>query len=179
MCDTEGIERAFKNLHAPYILQGVSTLRLRIVAPPPLQATATDSSAQCKAIDDAVSSFYRNPFNLSHTANVSVETLFKLNQNREVAEEVTKAMRAQGALWAENSDSSDRVEGLSQIQTRLMERLWAICIPQMESEGLDFARTMGDERLDLKELNLGLKSAIARGKSQKFSIAFCSMVKAG
>ena len=49
----------------------------------------------------------------------------------------------------------------------------------MKSEGLEFARTIGDERLDLKELNLGLKSAIARGKSQKFSIAFCGMVKAG
>ena len=141
--------------------------------------TAPDTSAQWTAIDDTLSSFYRNPFNLSHTANVSITTLFKLNQNREVAEEATKAMRVQGALWVENSDSSDRVEGLRQIQTRLMERLWAICIPQMESDRLEFARTMGDERLDLNELNLGLKSAIARGKSQKFSIAFCGMVKAG
>ena len=113
ICDIEVIERAFKNLHARYILQEVSTPRILL--------TAKDSSAQCTAIDDTLSSFYRNPFNLSHTANVSVTTLFKLNQNREVAEEATKAMRAQGAQWAEDSDSSDRVEGLSRIQTRLME----------------------------------------------------------
>jgi hypothetical protein len=178
--DTDAIERSFKILFASYILYEIPTRRLTPPTSP--TTTITDPSARAKAIDDVVSSFSRSPFNLStrsYPANVSLESLFKLNQDRDVAERVTEVMRAQGASWAETSESSDSVEGLGRIQAHLMELLWAVCIPQIESRGLDFSRCTGDECLDLKELSLGLKSAIARGKSQKFTIAFCGMVKAG
>jgi hypothetical protein len=181
--DMETIERAYKNLYASHILHQVSYLR---TASQKIPTTITaDSSAQAKAIDDVVSSFYRSPFNLSTASpspNISVEPLFKLNHDREVAERVTDIMKKEGALWVEGSDSLEGVDELSRIQTRLMEMLWAVCIPQMESDVLEYARCIGEERIsnvDLKELSFGLKTAIARGKTQKFSIAFCGMVKAG
>jgi uncharacterized protein (UPF0335 family) len=175
--DVEDIERAFKNVLGSFILlHEIQTLR----STPPPSPTTLDSSAQAKAIDDVVSAFYRHPFHQSRSCT-SAESLFKVNQNRDVAERVTEVMRAQGASWVEISvESSDSVEGLRRSQTKLMELLWSLSIPYIESKGLELARSMADERLeDLSELGLGLKSAIARGKSQKFSIAFCGMTKAG
>ena len=142
---------------------------------PPASRTVLDSSAQANAIDDVVSAFYYHPFHLSISCT-SAESLFKLNHNRDVAEQVTKVMRAQGASWVELPECPDSVEGLRRSQTKLMELLWSLSI---EHQGLEFARSTADERRDLQELSLGLKSAIARGKSQKFSIAFCGMTKAG
>jgi hypothetical protein len=173
--DTETIERFYKRLYASYILYIISCSQGI-----PRQKSLSNSPAQPKAIDTIVSSFYRNPFRLS-TATVPANTLLNLNHNRNVAEWVTKVMKSVGASWAENIILSDSIDELSRIQRHAMELLWATCIPQMESEELQFAR-LGDERVSnasLKELSLGLKSAIARAKTQSFTIAFCGMVKAG
>jgi hypothetical protein len=177
--DTETIERAYKNFYASYILYKVS-----VITPSPKSPSATiaDSSARTRAIDDVVSAFYRNPFNLSTKLPKIVNSLFKLNQDHDAAEEATKVAKQEGESWAKGLGDLDNVDELGGIQTRLMELLWAVCIPQMESDALQFARDMGNEwstSVDLKELSLGLKSAIVRGKTQRFSIAFCGMVKAG
>jgi hypothetical protein len=169
--DAEDIERAFKTVLGAFILlHGTHALRSTPAASP----RTLDSSAQGRAIDDVVSAFHRYPFHLSKSCT-SAESLFKLNQNRSIADEVTNVMRAQGSSWVERSESSDSVGGLCRSQTKLMELLWSLSIPSMESKGLSVA----EERLDLSELGLGLKSAIARGKNQQFSIAFCGMTKAG
>ena len=176
--DMETIERAYKRLYASYILHII--LYHQKVIPQKQATVASDSSALPKVIDSVVSSFYRNPFHLSVTT-VAAETLIRLNQNRDVAEQVTEAMEKVGASWAETLIHSDNLGELSRIQRHTMELLWAACIPQIESEELKFAR-LGDERVSdtgLKDLSFGLKSAIARAKTQSFSIAFCGMVKAG
>ena len=170
--DVEAIERAYKRLYASYILYILSYDHEGIA--PQRPATVPD------AIDAVVSSFYQNPFCLS-TSTVSAGTLFRLNRNRKVAEHVTRVMKKQGALWAEKFTRLDSIDEFNRIQKLAMEFLWAACIPQMESEELQFAR-LGDERvsnISLKELSGGLKSAIARANTQSFSIAFCGMVKAG
>lgn len=175
--DMEAIERAYKRLYASYTLHIISDHQ-RIT--PEKVTVLSDSSALSKAIDTVVSSFHRTPFHLS-TATVSSDTLFRLNQNREVAERVTEAMKEEGASWAETLILSDSIDEFSRIQRHTMELLWAACIPQMEAEELQFAR-LGDERVSnasLEELSFGLKSAIARAKTQSFSVAFCGMVKAG
>jgi hypothetical protein len=175
--DMEAIVRAYKCLYASYTLhmisyhQGITTQKLAILS---------DSSGLNKAIDTVVSSFHRTPFRLS-TTTVSADTLFRLNQRRDVAERVTEVMKEEGASWAETLIRSDSIDEFSRIQRLAMELLWAACIPQMESEELEFAR-LGDERVSntsLEEFSFGLKSAIARAKTQSFSIAFCGMVKAG
>ena len=178
--DAETIERAYKNIYASYILHMVS---VKTASQKP-SATIADSSARTRAIDDVVSSFYRNPFNLSTNAPVKkiADSLFKLNQDHKAAEEATRVMKQEGKSWAKVLGGLDNVDELGRIQTRLMELLWVVCIPQMESDTLQFARDMGNEwttSVDLKDLSLGLKSAIVRGTTQKFSVAFCGMVKAG
>jgi hypothetical protein len=176
--DMEAIERAYQRLHASYTLHII--LYHQDSIPQKLATVLSDSSALSKAIDTVVSSFHKIPFHLS-TTTVATETLFKLNQNRDVAERVTEVMKEEGASWAEKLIRSDSIDEFSRIQRHTMELLWAVCIPQMESEELKFAR-LGDERVSntgLKELSFGLKSAIARAKAQSFSIAFCGMVKAG
>jgi hypothetical protein len=178
--DTETIERAYKNIYASYILYKVSVITASQKSP---GATIADSSGRSTAIDDVVSAFYRNPFNLStKSPRMIVNSLFKLNQDHEAAEEATKVMKQEGESWAKVLGDLDTVDELGRIQTQLIEILWAVCIPQMESDTLQFARDMGNEwttSVDLKELSLSLKSAIVRGKTQKFSVAFCGMVKAG
>jgi len=171
--DTQAIERAYKRLYASYTLhiihQGQKPATVR-----------SDPSVLPMDIDTVVSSFHQNPFRLS-TTTVPADTLFRLNQNRDVAERVTKGMKEEGASWAEKFIRSDTINEFSRIQRVAMDLLWAACIPQMESEELQFAR-LGDERVSnasLKDLSFGLKSAIARAKTQSFSIAFCGMVKAG
>jgi uncharacterized protein (UPF0335 family) len=173
--DIEDIERAFKNVFSSFLLlHEIQALQ----STPPASLTTLDPFGYARARDDVISAFYYHPFHLSRSCT-SAESLFKLNQHRDVAERATGEMREQGASWVERSESSDSVEGLRRSQTKLMELLWSLSIPYMESKGLGFSRSMADERLDLSELGLGLKSAIARGKSQKFSIAFCGMTKAG
>jgi hypothetical protein len=170
LTDMEKIEGAYKRLYATFILHVVS---YRPRNPP--QTFATRHSA----INTVVSSFHRNPF-LS-TASISADTLIGLNLNRDVAAQITRVMRKEGASWAEKLLCSDSIDELGRIQGLVMNLLWAAYIPQMESERLQFA-SLGDERItnaNLKELSFGLKSAIARAKTQRFSIAFCGMVKAG
>jgi hypothetical protein len=176
--DMEAIERAYQRLHASYTLHII--LYHQDIIPQKLATVLSDSSTLPKAIDTVVSSFHKIPFHLS-TTTVAAETLFKLNQNRDVAERVTEVMKEEGVSWAEKLIRSDSIDEFSRIQRHVMEFLWAACIPQMESGELKFAR-LGDERVSnagLKELSFGLKSAIARAKTQSFSIAFCGMVKAG
>ena len=168
--DMEAIERTYKHLYRSYILHIIS---YRPASTP--QKSATELSA----IDTVVSSFHRNAF-LS-TTTVSADTLFRLNQNRDVAERVTQVMKEEGASWAQTLIRSDSIDEFGRVQRLAMELLWSACIPQMESEELQFAR-LGDERVSnagLEELSFGLKSAVARAKAQSFSIAFCGMVKAG
>jgi hypothetical protein len=179
--DTEAIERAYQRLYAAYTLHIILYHQNFIHRKQATVLSDSDSdSALRKAIDSVVHSFYQNPFHLSVTT-VAAETLFILNQNREVAEQVTEVMKKEGASWAETLICSDSLDEFSRIQRHTTELLWAACIPQMESEALKFAR-LGDERVSdtgLKDLSFGLKSAIARAKTQSFSIAFCGMVKAG
>ena len=175
--DVETIERAYKRLYSSYILHIFSSDYQSITSQKPVTGVL---SAVPDTIDTVVSSFHRNPFCLS-TTTVSADTLFRLNLNREVVEQVTRVMREEGASWAEKLTDLDNINEFNQIQKFAMEVLWATCIPQMESEKLQFAR-LGDERISnasLKELSDSLKSAIARANTQSFSIAFCGMVKAG
>ena len=170
LTDMEAIESAYKRLYAAFILHAVS---YRPRNPP--QKFSTSHSA----IDTVVSSFHRDVF-LS-TAKISADTLFRLNSNRDVADRITKVMKEEGASWAERFLRSDGVNELGRIQGLVMKLLWAAYVPQIESEKLQFAN-LGDERItnaNLKELSFGLKSAIARAETQRFSIAFCGMVKAG
>lgn len=184
--DTEAIERAYQRLYASYtlhiILYHQNTIHRKPATGTVLSDSDSDFSGPRKAIDSVVHSFYQNPFHLSVTTVGAAETLFILNQNRDVAEQVTEVMKKEGASWAETLIcDSDSLDEFSRIQRHTTELLWAACIPQMESEALKFAR-LGDERVSdtgLKELSFGLKSAIARAKTQSFSIAFCGMVKAG
>jgi len=177
MKDMEAIDRTFKRLYASFTLH---TISYHAGITPRKPATVlSDSSALHKAIDTVVSSFHQNHF-LS-TTTVSARTLFRLNQNRDVAERVTNVMKKEASSWAEQLICSGSIDELSRIQRLAMELLWAASIPQMESEVLQFAR-LGNERVSnasLKELSIGLKSAIARAKTQSFSIAFCGVVKAG
>ncbi|KDR69840.1 hypothetical protein GALMADRAFT_230492 [Galerina marginata CBS 339.88] len=176
--DAEALERAYQRLRASYMIHIISSYQ--DVIPQKLGTILSDSSALLKAIDTVVSSFNKTPFHLS-TTTVAPETLFKLNQDRDVADRVTNAMKAEGDSWAESLIHSNSIDEFSRIQRHTMELLWAACIPQMESEELKFARS-GDERISdngLKELSSALKSAVARADKQSFSIAFCGMVKAG
>ena len=142
----------------------------------------SDSSTIPTTMNTVVSSFHQEPFRLStESTTVSINTLFGLNENSEVAEQVTAVFRKQGDLWVKRNIVSDSIDELSRIQRITMELLSDACIPQMESEILKFARS-GDGRVSnasLKDLTFGLRSAIARAKAQSFSIAFCGMVKAG
>jgi hypothetical protein len=103
-----------------------------------------------------------------------------------VADQVTDIMKKEGGFWIERhrrlDSENSNIDDLGRIQTLLMEVLWASCIPQMESELLQYARCNEQERIsdmELKDLSFGLKSAISRAQTQQFSIAFCGMVKAG
>ncbi len=168
--EMEAIERAYKRLYASFTLHTISYRPL---------ITRRKPATVPSAIDTVVSSFHQNSF-LS-TTTVPANILFGLNENRDVAERVTEVMKKEAVSWAENFIRSDSIDEFSRVQRLTMELLWAACIPHLESKKLQFAR-LGDERVSnasLEELDLGLKSAIARAKNQSFSIAFCGMVKAG
>jgi len=173
--DMKAIERAYKHLYRSYILH-IIPYRPAFV---PQKPTTELSAIELSAIDTVVSSFHRNAF-LS-TTMVLADTLFRLNQNRNVAERVTEVMKEEGASLAETLIRSYSIDEFGRVQRLVMELLWSACIPQMESEELQFAR-LGDERVSdasLEDLSFGLESAVARAKAQSFSIAFCGMVKAG
>jgi hypothetical protein len=171
--ETKSLERAYRRLYGVYLLHEIKYQK-------GFTSTSTDSSRKAKIIDAVAASFHRGPFSLS-TARVSAD-MSKLNQNRDVLEEAVSAIKQEATVWVDESCQLGSVDKLSSTQIRMMEILWAICIPQMESNVLEFARRIERERIgdtELKNLSDALKNAIGRARNQHFSVAFCGMVKAG
>lgn len=172
--DTKSVEYSYRNLYRAYILYVISSTNIK-----PRRSLSTPPDFLGNTIDVVTSAFHSRPFCLS-TTSVSADDLFKLNRNREKLEQITNTMKEEGSMWVE--DQSGSVNKLSWIQIRLMEILWAVCIPHMESDVLQFARSIDQDRIgdtELKTLGDALKTALGRAQNHQFSIAFCGMVKAG
>jgi hypothetical protein len=184
--DTKSVEYAYRNLYRVYLLYVILSANFK----PRRSSLSTPTDFLGNTIDVVTSAFHHRPFCLS-TTSVSADDLFKLNRNREKVEQITNIMKEEGSMWVEDSWQSNSFEDswqsgsvnkLGQIQIRLMEVLWAICIPHMESEVLQFARCIDRDWIgdtELKTFGDALKIAIRRAQNQQFSIAFCGMVKAG
>ncbi|TDL23502.1 hypothetical protein BD410DRAFT_787351 [Rickenella mellea] len=127
-------------------------------------------------------SFYLNPFTMviSDTDRPEVVGgLHSLNSTRHWAERHAHTMEAAGRRWVEDQLTDGiTVPALGRIQLDLMERLWKV----LSDSSSDIHQAVAPDVASGKEwveMLRSIHSAFKRSKGQRFSIAFCGMVKAG
>ena len=138
-----------------------------------------------QALDSVLHAFHFHPFAISPEGDsrVDLSTLAILNHNNETATRYEKLARRIGKAWVDDRvpKYNAQVRDIGALQTLLFELLWSGTVEQLRQL---IAYTADDlERPEfersLKELEGALQEAIVRSKKQRFTIAFCGMVKAG
>ena len=175
----DDIARAFKVFHTLYLFHATPSSRNSPELPPNARGYLT-------ALDVVVSSFQCRPFGVSSTGKgaVNIDQLCLLNKNQKAAEKHTRLMVNVGKTWVDDQlMEEESVNILGLLQTRLMELLWSCSLEQLKGESPGLSTGVESEKSevgdDVRVLEASLKGAITRAKLQKFSIAFCGMVKAG
>jgi hypothetical protein len=168
------IAQTFKLFHSFYLLYDTSQIAQ-------LRQDYKTRHRHGQAIDYMVWSFSHCPFGVQ--PNKKGEQFCSLNKDWETAEKCIKVMTNAGKAWVEDQLlDKETVTILGLLQTRLMELVWSCSLEQLRTEfQLD---DRGDEApsdiiQDGQLLEESLKGSIARAHDQKFSIAFCGVVKAG
>ena len=125
-----------------------------------------------------------------------MERLHALNGSPDWAERHASTMEALGRRWAEDQLTTDvTVSTLGRVQIDLMKNLWKAVSQEsstivlgtspegeVKPEVIEMSRpahAMTDAMRyeQLTEIRASILNAVKRSKSQKFSIAFCGMVK--
>jgi hypothetical protein len=170
----KNIERTFKLAWNVYTISQQNTGRHHSV-----ENVANTQDEVGKALNSVLHAFHLCPFALSSEGY----TLTALNHNHDTAARYEDLSRRIGRAWVD--DRIPRVDvhvrDLAALQTSIFELLWSGTIEQLKRREVDAAAD--PERLELEkallELEKALLEAIARAKKQRFTIAFCGMVKAG
>ena len=137
------------------------------------------------ALDSILHAFHSHPFAISPEGDsrLNLPTFAILNDDHETATRHQKLARQIGKAWVDDRAPkyNAQVRDIGALQTSLFELLWSGTVEQLKRL---VAHTADDpERPEferaLKELEGVLQEAILRSKKQRFTIAFCGMVKAG
>ena len=138
-----------------------------------------------QALDSVLHAFHIHPFAGSPEGDsrVNLSTFAILNHNHETATRHEKLARRIGKAWVDDRAPKDnaQIRDIGVLQTSLFELLWSGTVEQLKRESaysVDDPERPEFERA-VEELERALQEAIVRSKKQRFTIAFCGMVKAG
>jgi hypothetical protein len=135
-----------------------------------------------KALDSVIHSFHLHPFAFSPEGDIRVN-LLTLNHNHEAATRYEDLARRIGRAWVNDRvpKVGTHIRDLAALETTLFELLWSRTIEQLKEREGDAAADPERPEFEkaLLELEKALQEAIVRAKEQRFTIAFCGMVKAG
>ena len=137
------------------------------------------------ALDSFLHGLHVHPFAISSEGDsrLNLASLEVLNRNHEIATRYEELARRFGKAWVEDRVPvyNEQVKDLGALQTSLFELLWSGTVEQLKRHSAYSASDA--ERPEFKgsvmELEKMLQDAIVRSKRQRFTIAFCGVVKAG
>jgi len=173
-------ERAFKLVWKLYVISQQRTSRR-----PSVDNIGKIVHHFGQALDSFLHAFHVHPFAVSPEGDSQVNqpTFEALNQNHETAARHEKLARRIGKAWVDDHVPTydTQVRDLGALQTSLFELLWSGTVEQLKRHS---AYSAGDaERPEFEEsfveLEKMLRDAIVRSKKQRFTVAFCGVVKAG
>jgi len=138
-----------------------------------------------QALDSVLHAFRLHPFAVSPEGEspVNLPTFAILDHNHETPTRHEQLARKIGKAWVDDRvcKLDTQVRGISALQTLLFELLWSGTVEQLKRDNpysSDDPERPEFERA-VEELENALQEAIIRSKKQRFTIAFCGMVKAG
>jgi hypothetical protein len=152
------------------------------------------------ALDEVTLAFHQRPFSISPRGEdgIKYERFTTLNDSHTASSQHQELMRKLGEDWVkermgrENFQDAagkkiSKLRWLGGLQMTLFELLWSGTIEQLKRHSINVSDDPSvsndpereDLKRNLKDLQRDLQEAIMRAKKQRFSIAFCGMVKAG
>ena len=138
-----------------------------------------------QAHDAILDAFHSHPFAIlpREDSTINQSTLAVFNRDDESATEYEKLARKIGETWVGDRipQEAAEVRDLGSLQASLFELVWSGLVEQLKDHSA-YSKEDPEQvefQLKLVELERGLQEAIVRSKKQRFTIAFCGMVKAG
>jgi len=138
-----------------------------------------------QALGSVLHAFHIHPFAVSSEGDsrINLPTFAILNHNHETATRHEQLARRMGKAWVDDRvrKSDTQVRDIVALQTSLFELLWSGTVEQLKRHSVyssDDPERPEFERA-VEELERALQETIVRSKKQRFTIAFCGMVKAG
>ena len=172
-------ERAFKLLWNLYVISQQHTDRQSDIS------NLQDRDSFGQALDSLLHGFHVHPFSISSggESRTNLAALNVLNRNHETATRYEELARRFGKAWVEDRVPiyNAQVKDLGALQTSLFELLWNGTVEKLKRHSaysVSDAKPREFEGL-FRELEKMLQDVIVRSKQQRFTIAFCGVVKAG
>ena len=135
-----------------------------------------------QARDAVLHAFHLSPFAISPEGESRL-TLAVLNHSHNTAARYEELARQLGKAWVDDRlpQAHIHVRDIESLTSSFFGLLWSGMIEQLKNHSAyspdDPERA--EFQLKLVELERGLQEAIVRSRKQRFTIAFCGMVKAG
>ena len=181
----EDVRNTFTHFKTLYELHNSRQQHRKNSAPlPPLPKRRSTSDIN-NLFESIKFGFFNNAFHVGASKSEEADLASKvhcLNECAEWEERLTELMEGQGKRWVEDQMVEEMsIQKCRKLQSGLLVNLLKVVSPDAGTAMFRTAEGSANSvnRVQLEEINIVIRKSLKQAAEQKYSIAFCGMVKAG